>query len=709
MYKKIIWLALILFIIGIIVAFYFLKETNCAKENFGDYSNVGMPNGNTLIWAHLNDSINCWGAFVQYYASNATSSCQNFLNTYNNYSTQINNDNSSSTTLNWRNYYNVLTTTTYGNNSLQQWPSNVNSLTESDYQYLYLMQYSEYYVYNTALNPTTPVLTSIPGMYQQNIINIGTVYPNGYDLVVSWPNLVNVVNNSYGQNLPTGDVNNQWINNWLPNPIFNYIINHTPFSMAVAQTGVWNTAFNWSNNNTVWSDLVTYISFWVNVLNNASNAIASRYVPNVCNASSNPIFNNLNSIQNCSLFQDTYQNAINTCNSYKNGANNNSIDDITSVDFNTITANKYSTISGNSELNNFNQITLFLGTDVVNQCMSTGNTCDANSLLDINAIPICFGSNPPTNPSPEINATGAYNNALNAYQNVMDTYINTTSTDISSSELIVLEQGLDSSFSAAIAAPNTYQTVLSNLLSFTSSTSKTFDQNCQPTTRLDASGIYQCFGEGVAGDYTTSPLGELQTSCQQALRVANANQDMADLPTLYGNCSNFFRNNLANTVADVSQNMANLMSYNEQVISNNAYYTEQLNAAKNQTCKQNNPIILPVSNLINNTLTTYNETVGPYLDGLITELTQINSNLPNTISIAPIQLGPPGSSPFVTIDPVNENNAQVLNITVAQGKQGSPGPMGSPGSQGNPGPNGSVGPVGSKGILEQPVQYRSLF
>jgi hypothetical protein len=367
-------------------------------------------------------------------------------------------------------------------------------------------------------------------------------------------------------------------------------------------------------------------------------------------------------------------------------------------------------ISYDTVMGNLNSIT--------NKCNTTKftpgfNYCYTGATLDATGIKKCFGPDPNNNPQNNKNekgqsATDAYTNAVLAYQNVMDTYLNTTTSELSNSQLIALQQQLDASFSAAIK-PGLYETVFSNLTNFTNSINSTFDKDCAPTTRLDASGIYKCFGEGEGGSYITSPLGQLQSSCQTALRVATENQDVADLPTLYKNCSGFFRNNLANTVSDISQNINGLISYNETVISNNTYYTDLLNTAKNQTCKQNSPIILPVSNLINNTLTTYNETVSPYLDTLITELTQIKENLPNTIVIGKIQQGSPGSSPYITLSPVNGINSQTMNITVAQGNQGPRGPTGIQGSNGAQGIPGAPGVQGNKGVVGQPIQYESVF
>jgi len=350
---------------------------------------------------------------------------------------------------------------------------------------------------------------------------------------------------------------------------------------------------------------------------------------------------------------------------------------------------------------------------ITNTCNNTKftpglNYCYTGATLDATGIQKCFGPDPTNNPQNNKNATGAYTNAIFAYQNVMDTYLNTTTSDITDSRLIALQQELNSNFSKAIV-PGIYETVLSNLNNFTNATTSIFNANCNPTTRLDASGIYKCFGEGTGGAYITSPLGQAQSSCQTALRVATANQDITDLPSLYNNCSGFFRNNLANTVSDISENISSLISYNETIISNNTYYTDLLNNAKNQTCKQNSPIILPVSNLINNTLTTYNETVGPYLDSLIAELTQIQENLPNTIVIGKIQEGSPGSSPYITLSPVNGINSQTMNITVAQGNQGPRGAIGPQGNQGPQGISGAPGTQGAKGIVEQPIQYESLF
>jgi len=485
------------------------------------------------------------------------------------------------------------------------------------------------------------------------------------------------------------------MNNNLEQGIF--IALNTPFAVA-------------AGGNQYVDNFLNVYKGWTNTLNSYAQQINNRYHLNNCdtsvslggNSAPNSSFDNITSVKNCTPFQKTYANTISKASAYKNGVNNSNIDAIASVDFNTY----ISSIFPNT--NTFNNIQNALSAGVINQFQTAGDSCYMGAQLDINGIQTCFGSDPSNNPQKNANATGAYTNALSAYQNLMNTYIGTTTSNIPVSKLITLQQQLDASFSAAIA-PGLYQNVLSNLNSFTNSINSTFDQNCNPTTQLDASGIYKCFGQGVNGDYLTSPLGQLQSSCQKALRAANENQDISDLPTLYNNCSNFFRNNLANTVSDISKNISNLMAYNDQVISNNLYYTEQLNAAKNQTCKQNSPIILPVSNLINNTLTTYNETMIPYLDNLIKELTQMSQSLPNTISIGEVEKGPPGSSPYIAINPVDQTNAQVVSMTVAQGKQGPRGPEGQSGSQGNPGPNGLPGTVGNKGVLMQPIQYQSVF
>jgi len=488
------------------------------------------------------------------------------------------------------------------------------------------------------------------------------------------PNLQNIFDNNFKQGF--------------------FIVRNTPFSVA-------------ARHNVPFDAFISQYRTWTNVLNNYSQQINNRYHLNNCDTSvtlggdsaPNSSFDNITSVKNCTPFQQTYANSISKAYSYKNGVNNSDIDAIASVDFNTYISSIF------PSPNTFNGIQNALGPGVINKFKKSGNTCYPGSQLDINGIQECFGPDPSNNPTNTPNATGAYTNALAAYQNVMNTYLYTTTTDITEDQLITLQRQLDSSFSIAISGGE-YNQVLGNLNTFTNNTNKLFNQNCNTTTRLDASGIYKCFG---GSPFITSRLGQLQSSCQDALRLANQNQDIGDLPTLYNSCSNFFRNNLLNNVADVSQNISEVMAYNQQVISNNTYYSQQLTAAKEQTCKQNDPIAPPVSNVITNTISVYNENLGPYLDGLISDLTNILDNLPNKLKIDNINTGVASSNPFIKIESNDNTNTQTISFTVPKGNQGKMGPNGPDGNRGFQGSDGEKGSVGNIGAWAVPVQYEGRF
>jgi hypothetical protein len=162
-------------------------------------------------------------------------------------------------------------------------------------------------------------------------------------------------------------------------------------------------------------------------------------------------------------------------------------------------------------------------------------------------------------------------------------------------------------------------------------------------------------------------------------------------------------------VSQVNENLQKLMMSSNQLIKKYEYSTKLISDANSQICKQNDPIVAPISSTITDTLTVYNENISPYLDRLIIELTDIKESLPNSFSIDSIGKGIPGSLPYIVISPIDKSNNQTFTFKVPQGNQGTMGPTGPKGPDGLPGPSGNMGPVGSQGVWALPVQYQSIF
>jgi len=317
------------------------------------------------------------------------------------------------------------------------------------------------------------------------------------------------------------------------------------------------------------------------------------------------------------------------------------------------------------------------------------------------------GTTTTTTPPPSVDQL--YANAVSGYKNAMTNYITTTTVDTPQSQLITWEQELDSQFDNAIAGyvPNTQnKTVYDNLSTFDKYANSLFDSDCtDPTTRLDNQGIYTCFASG-----SNNQLEQLQSNCQSALLLASSyNDNSPAVSNVESKCKNFIQNNLTNTVGQVNTNLQNLMMSSNQLIQQYEYSSKLLSDANSQVCKQNEPIIAPITSTITDTLTLYNQNIAPYLDGLIDELTVIKDNLPNSFTIKSIGKGIPGSLPYIEITPIDKLNSQMFTFTVPQGKQGAIGPTGQKGPDGLPGPRANIGAVGSQGIWQVPVQYQSIF
>lgn len=409
----------------------------------------------------------------------------------------------------------------------------------------------------------------------------------------------------------------------------------------------------------------------------------------------------------CRILQKAYSREIDSCKSSLSIANISSastaaLNNITNISWSDFLKNV-----GDNDVNNaINNLTTQCSSAVATNPPTSAPTTAPTS-APITATTTSVGITTTTSPPPSVDEL--YANAVSGYKNAISNYITTTTIDTPQSQLISWEQALDSQFDNAIAGytPQTQnKTVYNNLSAFDKYANSLFDSDCtDPTTRLDNQGIYTCFASG-----SNNQLKQLQSSCQSALLLASSyNDNSPAVSNVESKCKNFIQNNLTNTVGQVNTNLQNLMMSSNQLIQQYEYSSQLLADSNNQVCKQNDPIVAPITTTINDTLTLYNENIGPYLDGLINELTDIKDNLPNSFSIKSIGKGIPGSLPYIEITPIDKLNNQMFTFTVPQGKQGAIGPTGPKGPDGLPGPRANMGAVGSQGIWEVPVQYQSIF
>ena len=412
----------------------------------------------------------------------------------------------------------------------------------------------------------------------------------------------------------------------------------------------------------------------------------------------------------CVGLQKAYSSVINTCKSSLSTAN---ISSASTSALNQIINTSWSdflNIVGNNDVNTaINNLSGQCSSAVATNPPTSAPTSAATAAATTAAATTGVGTTATTTTTPPPSVDQLYANAVSGYKNAMSNYITTTTIDTPQSQLISWEQSLDSQFDNAILGyvPNTQDnTVYNNLLSFGKYANSLFDSDCtNPTTRLDNQGIYTCFASG-----SNNQLEQLQSSCQSALLLASSyNDNSPAVSNVESKCKNFIQNNLTNTVGQVNTNLQNLMMSSNQLIQQYEYSSQLLADSNNQVCKQNDPIVAPITTTINDTLTLYNENIGPYLDGLISELTDIKDNLPNSFSISSIRKGIPGSLPYIVVSPVDKSNSQTFAFTVPQGNQGAMGATGPKGPDGLPGSSGNMGPVGSQGIWQIPVQYQSIF
>jgi len=550
-----------------------------------------------------------------------------------------------------------------------------------------------------------------------NAISKDTYVIDSYDYTKDWKSYYNKIgygrqnyyNKTYGKSYGTYDPINLDSNNAKDVALIMLIApKDTP--VIVADSNDRDTKYALNDN-------VRIVS---NLLKGYTKMINSRYADNTCytdNTLDSYIqFTDIKSIQNCKKFQDWWDTkSKDTYKTYYNGLNNDEIDAILNIPINDHIF-KYFTTNANKLPSSTKSITENLNTYIITLCKNTGNTCYSGSLLDSTGVQYCFGPPP---------GSGLYTNALNAYSNAMNTYLYTTTTDVPLNQLITLQQQLDTNFDTAIK-PGIYSSVSNRLTSFITTTNNLFDAGITPIgdgssykcdyssnkTPLDASGIYYCFGNG-----KNSQLNQLQTSCTNALTALYelSTPDVSYISKISNNCNNFLRNNLVNTLADVSKNISIIISDNSNAIA----YAAALAKKQSKPCPVEPPVVSPAVAAAQDAITVYNKEIGPYLDDMATKLQNILNTLPNNLKVDAVNIGVASSTPFIKInplytfsgsnDPRNGKYSQNVDFTVPQGNPGPPGPVGPPGNTGPTGPAGPNGSSGDIGIWEIPIQYQGIF
>jgi hypothetical protein len=304
-----------------------------------------------------------------------------------------------------------------------------------------------------------------------------------------------------------------------------------------------------------------------------------------------------------------------------------------------------------------------------------------------------------------------YKEALNKYKSVMHTYLYTTTIDETKDTIKNWEKDLISYFERSTKG-GTYDDVSQNLSEFINY--DFFPNNCdKDDSRLDSDGIYKCFGNV----YTTnSLLNQVKDSCNKALDIIYKTNDEANIPGVFNKCSQFFRNNLANTVKQVSNNIHRIISENTNIYNMDL---AGLNLVNNKKCPVDSHVATPVLEDAEAAIKVYNDNMLPKLDALIKKLTQIKDSLPNFLIIDDPIIGPPSSNPFIKInsnyifkkenDEKNGKYAQNITFTIPRGKTGKIGPPGNSSLLGQPGDQSITGISGNMGVWELPIQYQGIF
>jgi hypothetical protein len=232
-------------------------------------------------------------------------------------------------------------------------------------------------------------------------------------------------------------------------------------------------------------------------------------------------------------------------------------------------------------------------------------------------------------------------------------------------------------------------------------------------SRLDVNGIYKCFGNT---DVSNSLLNQVKESCNKVLGVIYKTNDVANIPSVYNKCSQFFRNNIANQVRDIKSNISKILSENQNIY--NAIVAG-LDLGNNKKCPVDSHVKTPILEDATDQINAYNDKLLPELDAFVRELTQIKNTLPNYLIIDDPIIGHPSSNPFIKIgsnyifekDNDVKNGKYVQNISFSI-PRGNPGPMGSPGMPSLPGASvdsSITGISGKPGVWEIPVQYQGIF
>lgn len=304
-----------------------------------------------------------------------------------------------------------------------------------------------------------------------------------------------------------------------------------------------------------------------------------------------------------------------------------------------------------------------------------------------------------------------YKEALNKYQSVMHTYLYTTTIDETKDTIKNWEQDLISYFERSTKGGR-YDDVSQNLFEFINY--DFFPNNCDnDDSRLDSDGIYKCFGNV---DTTNSLLNQVKDSCNKALDIIYKTNDEANIPGVFNKCSQFFRNNLANTVKQVSNNIHRIISENTNIYNMDL---AGMNLVNNKKCPVDSHVATPVLGDAEAAIKVHNDNMLPKLDALIKKLTQIKDSLPNFLIIDDPIIGPPSSNPFIKIssnyifkkenDEKNGKYAQNITFTIPRGKTGKIGPPGNSSLPGQPGDQSITGISGNMGVWELPIQYQGIF